>query len=295
MVRRDESDMIRAGMVRSAGVWRCLHVLVLFLAVITGVCAVKVSPALADDNGLLVMADNTLANGDLPTALKLYRQAATANGGSSQALIRYGQVLFGAGQYDFAAGAFAEALHREPWNREAMTGLGVAQMADGRLDEAQDNLEQVVRKTADARSVRNLVVLRLLQGQIEEARLLQEKAVKRWPQDLDLRANFGLSEALDNRCDSGVGMVHDAVASPFARGQHAAMYALALALCGREDEARDTARQVMSEAGVEHLLQQATAARQVDDPASRIVAVGLVPLANAGVMAPAPKPARRSP
>lgn len=241
--------------------------------------------ARASDNGLIVVADNTLASGDTATALRLYREAATARGGSAQALVRYGKVLFSSGQYDFAAGAFAEALNREPWNREAVSGLGVAQLADGRLEEAEPNLEQVVRKAADARSVRNLAVLRMLQGQTEEARLLHRKALARWPQDLDLRSNFALAEAIDNQCETALKLAHEAVTSPFARSQHVAIYALVLAMCGQEREAREAGRGVMSEAGVDNLIHQVEVARQTEDPAQRALALGVVPAAASGVMA----------
>lgn len=264
--------------------------ILLFLAVVgLGGCASQ-TPVKAANDGLTVVAENTLASGDAETALRLYREAAIANGGSPKALVRYGQLLFSRGQYDLAAGAFSEALHREPWNKEAMAGLGVAQLADGRLDQAEPNLEQVVRKAADARSVRNLAVLRLLQGQMEEARLLQEKALRRWPQDLDLKSNFALSEAVDERCGPAIDTARAAVASPFARPQHAAAYTLVLAICGQEGEARDVGRGVMSEAGVDALLRQAAQVRQAEDAAGRAAAVGAVPVNASGVTAPERSP-----
>lgn len=263
----------------------------LTLAACAGASATGGGPAQArGDDGLLAVADNTLAAGDLGTALKLYREAATAQGGSARALTRYGQVLFQNGQYDLAAGAYAEALARSPNDREILTRLGVAQLAQGRLDDAERSLGQVVRDGADARAVRNLAVLRLMQGQPEEAHLILDKAVRRWPRDLDLKANFALSEAIDGGCEGALAVSGEMVSSPFARAQHVAAHALTLALCGDEVQARDFAREVMSETGADALLDQARVTLAADGPVARAIAIGVVPMQASGVMAAQARP-----
>jgi len=238
-------------------------------------------PAESIDN-LMIIADKTMASGDWDTALKLYRDAATTPGAGPDVMVRYGQVLFASGSYDYAAGAFADALARRPQDGNALRGLAISQLASGRLGEARKNLEQAVRENADVRAIRDLAVLRLFEGEPDEAGAIYQKALARWPQDLDLKLDFALSLALDGSCGDAVSEAGEATASPYARAQNVAMDALVLAVCGQDDPAREVASRVMNGAAVERLMQEAQAARNADGPAARAAAVGVVPVISQG-------------
>jgi Flp pilus assembly protein TadD len=237
-------------------------------------------------DSLLTIADKTLASGDVNSSIDLYRQSASTSGDRPEALIRLGQILFSKGDYDHAVGAFAEALSRRPSNPEALRGLGVSQLAAGRLEDAERSIEQAVRQDPNVGSIKDLAVLRMLQGQPDEARMVYQKALARWPQDLSLKSNFAISEALGKNCQTAIGRGQEAAMSPFAREQNVAVYALVLALCGQEAEAKEIGSKVMSDVGMEKLLQQAAAASSAADPAIRAAIIGVVPVQASGVMAP---------
>lgn len=249
----------------------------------------RAQPARAGEN-MLAIADRTLASGDVNSALDLYRQAASSADKSPEALLRLGQLLFARGEYDYAAGAFSETLIRQPKNGEALRGLGMAQLAQGQLDDAERNIEQAVRADVSVRSIEDLAVLRMLQGDPDEAGMVYQKALARWPQELNLRSNFALSDALSEKCERALKTGREAATSPFARPQHVAAFALVLALCGHDQEARIFGRKAMSDVGVDKLLDQAAAARQAGSMAERAAAIGVVPASESGVLAPVGKP-----
>lgn len=238
---------------------------------------------------LLAIADRTLASGDGDAALDLYRQAAR-DSKEPDALLRLGQVLFARGQYDYAAGAFHEALLRQPGNGDALRGLGISLLAQGQMQDSGKIIETAVRAHDDARSVRDLAILRIFQDEGEEARLVFFKALGLWPADLALRSNYALFEALAGNCDQAEKVGRDAAMSPFAHPQQRASFALTLAACARDTEAAGIARQVMSESGAAALLALAAQIRKVDGLAARAAVVGVVPVSDSGVMAPDAKP-----
>lgn len=237
---------------------------------------------------LLAIADRTLASGDDGAAIDLYRQAARG-AKEPDALLRLGQILFARGQYDYAAGAFHEALLRQPGNADALRGLGVSQLALGQVQDSGKVIETAVRAHDDARSVRDLAILRIFQDEGEEARLVFFKALGLWPADLALRSNYALFEALAGNCDQAEKVGRDAAMSPFAHPQQRASFALTLAVCAHNAEAAGIARQVMSEAGAAALLALAAQIDKVDGLAARAAIVGVVPASDWGVMAPDPK------
>lgn len=238
---------------------------------------------------LVEIADRTLASGDGDAALDLYRRAARESD-RPDALLRLGQVLFARGQFDYAAGAFKEVLLRQPDNAVALRGLGVSQLAQGQVQDSGKTIETAVRAHDDVRSVRDLAVLRIFQGEGEEARLVFFKALGLWPEDLALRSNYALFEALANNCDQAVKVGRDAATSPFAHPQQGGAFALTLAVCGRDAEATEAARRVMSDKGSDALLALAAQIRKADGLAARAVIAGVVPASDTGVMAPAVRP-----
>jgi Flp pilus assembly protein TadD len=235
---------------------------------------------------LTAIGDRMLAAGDTANALGAFRQAATAPGAPPEAMLRYARALLQTGEPDYAAGAFADALDRRPGNSDARRGLGVAQLARGKPEEARPHLEQSVRERADARSIRALAVLRTMEGQVDEARAVYGKALAKWPQDLDLRANDALFEALAGNCSEAENQAGRVATSPYVRAQHVAVQALTLALCGKEAEAAQRAAPAMSPDGARALLQKAARARAAESLAAKAVILGVVPSQGGGAAGP---------
>lgn len=230
-----------------------------------------------EGEGLIAVADRMLASGDTAGALGLYQKSAVQPNADRQAMLRYARALFYTSSYELAAGAFASVLAEEPRNADALRGLGASLLARGKTEEARTHLEAAVRQSSDVRSIRVLAVLRVMEGETEEARMVYRKAMALWPKDLDLRVNYALHEALANNCTEAADVGQQVMTSPFARPQHIGAQALILALCGREAEAGTLAAQVMGAAGVRGVLEHAAQARRASNPVQRAAAVGIAP------------------
>ncbi len=231
------------------------------------------------DKNQLAIADRLLAGGDEAGALRFYHDAATRADAAPDAMLRYAQLLLRVGSYDYAAGAFSEVLNRDPGQAAARRGLGAALLAGGKVDEARPHVEQAVRESADVRSIRNLAVLRALEGRLEEARGVFSKAKERWPSDLDLRINHALLEAVAGDCKAAESLGHSVTISPFVQQRHLAVDGLVLALCGQDEKARQVAGQSLSASGLAMLFKKAAEVRPADSFAARAAAVGAIPVA----------------
>lgn len=227
-------------------------------------------------DGVLAVADRLAANGDISGALALYRQAAIEPGAPPEAMIQYGRALFSTAAFDLAAGAYANVLASNPVQPDAIEGLGASLLAQGRPADARAPIEQAVRGSATPRTIRGLAVLRTMEGELEEARLIYRKALAMWPTDLDLKINHALNEALAGDCDTATTAGQEVLVSPYVRTQHVATQALVFAICGRVTDADLAAERSLSAAGAQAMHEQAIRVRTAATPAEKAAAIGVV-------------------
>jgi len=234
-------------------------------------------PNAVGEGAITAVGDRMLAAGDADGAIGAYRRAATATGAGPDAMLRYAKALMAAGSANFAAGAYSELLTKYPRDPGALRGLGAALMAQGKIAEAKAPVEAAVREDPEARSIRALAVLRAMEGQKDEARAVYEKALAKWPRDLELRVNHALFEALAGDCAASDREGDAVITSPFVRPRHVGVRALAMAVCGREEEAERVAGEIMSGEGARALTKRASAVRAGASLADKAVEAGVLP------------------
>ncbi len=189
----------------------------------------------------LDIADQQRAKGDYNGAVSFYRRALEIEPKSVRAMVGLGEALLAGGSADGAADAFRKALDRAPHDPVALGGLGASLVALDQAAPAVDLLRKGLPSAPSARGYRSLVVAEDLLGQypaaIEDAR----RGLALAPEDLGLKDDLGLSQALAGDLDGAIATMRAAASSSGAGPRHRQNLALVLGLAGRIDEARQAA------------------------------------------------------
>jgi len=230
---------------------------------------------------LVRLGDYTLARGDTASAVTMYRKAHETDPTDPEPLTRLGKALARLGSYEEAAGAYRSALALAPQDSEALRGMANAEIALGRPGEAMPLLESAIR-TAEADPDRRIdpllrntyaVALDNL-GRHDEAQEQYRRALAVRPNDLDLRTNLALSEALQGRYDQAIAGMREVATAPGATAKHRQNLALVLGLAGRTDQAAEVARVDADDATVTRNLAFFDELRAIPDSGSRAAAIG---------------------
>jgi Flp pilus assembly protein TadD len=212
---------------------------VLCLVALAACTAPAAPPAGRAPETLLRMGDRMRAEGDLPTALALYRQAAEQAPGDAVAWSRLAETYAAAGDGAEATRAWRAALAAAPADPLAQRGLAIALLAEGRGQEAATLLEAATAGArADGRSIGLLAVAYDKLGRREAATEAHGRAVAALPNDPDLRVNQGLSRLAQDDLRTSLDVLRGANALPAAGPRHRRALALALFAAGEDLEAR---------------------------------------------------------
>jgi Flp pilus assembly protein TadD len=187
------------------------------------------------------IAQQEYANGNDAAAINFYRRALQAKPDDTKSLIGLGEALLHSNAPKEAADAFRQALERAPHDPAAIGGLGMALVALDQPAEAADLLHKNLPSAPTARGFRALVVAEDLLGQYAAAVMDAKAGLVAAPDDLGLRDNLGLSQALAGKFDEAITTMRVAASSPNAGAQHRLNLALVLGLAGRTAEARKVA------------------------------------------------------
>ncbi|HEV2673657.1 MAG TPA: tetratricopeptide repeat protein [Aliidongia sp.] len=230
----------------------------------------------ASSEGLVRVADDARARGDLVTAIAFYRQAVSATTPAAAALlVKLGDALMATGAFEQASGAYRMASERAPDDETALVGLGSADIALGRPAAAVEPLQRAAGLApGDLRAHRNLGVALDLTGKHEEARSIYEAALRTAPDDVDLRSDYALSLALTGDGTRAVDMMRAVAASPLAGARHMRNLVLVLGLAGRGDEAGTLARRMLPADDATALMARIAALRALAGPTEQAAALG---------------------
>lgn len=188
---------------------------------------------------LLRVAEKTRDSGDLASALAIMNKAYAANPDDPRPLQEAADTLLAAGRVEDAATVYLMVLQRTPQNGPALAGLGLAYLQAHDVDAA-------LRAFAAARTAGDTSA-RLMNGwgvaldamaRHDEARQRYKDGIALHPDDVSLRNNLALSEAMDGDLDAAAESLAAAVALPAATARQRQNYALILGLLGRDGEAR---------------------------------------------------------
>ncbi len=148
---------------------------------------------------LLDFADRARANGDLQRAVTLYRRVLADDGSNMRALVGLGEALNAIGSPNEAAEAFNKALGHDAKNAEALRGLGSTHLALNQPQRAIEDFNKSIAIAPDPRAYDGIGVAEDLLGDFAAAKAAYQQGLALAPNDLLLRNNLGLSEALGRR------------------------------------------------------------------------------------------------
>jgi Flp pilus assembly protein TadD len=215
---------------------------------------------------MLKVADETRAGGDLGNAVGLYRRAHELAPRDPVPLARAGDTLAQMQSYTEAADAYQAALSIDSNDPELHRGFANVLLALGKPQLALAHLEIAASKnTGDARIYNALGVAHDLAGRHDLAQEDYRKGIALAPDQLSLRNNLGLSQALSGDFAGGIATLSDLVSRPGATARNRQNLALVYGLAGDNTHADLVARSDLDEAAVRNNLAYFTLLRSLDD------------------------------
>jgi len=228
-----------------------------------------------DQDGLMRVASDMEAQGQVVAALPIYERAAAASSDAT-AQVRLGDAYARAGKTDQAIQAYRAALAVAPDNSDALLGLGSALVKAGDADGAVVALAKVAPIVNTMTAYNRLGVAQTLTGHFAQAYQSFDAASALAPDDLDIRTNLALAAALDGQETKAIDAARAVVTSPGAEARHRRNLMIVFGLLGRPDEGRAAAPKELSAAEVKKLLARAAAIRAISDARARAKAVGTI-------------------
>jgi Flp pilus assembly protein TadD len=229
-----------------------------------------------DQDGLMRVASDVEAQGQIVAALPIYEQAAAASSGDATAQMRLGDAYTRAGKTDQAIKAYRTALAVVPDNPDALLGLGSALLKAGDAEGAVAPLAKVAPIIKTMAAYNRLGLAQTLTGQFAQAHESFDAASALAPDDLDIRTNLALAAALEGQETKAIDVARSVVTSPGAQARHRRNLMIVYGLLGLVDEGRAAAPKGLSATEVKKLLARATAIRAISDAKARAKALGTI-------------------
>jgi Flp pilus assembly protein TadD len=229
-----------------------------------------------DQDGLMRVASDVEAQGQIVAALPIYEQAAAASSGDATAQVRLGDAYTRAGKTDQAIRAYRAALAVAPDNPDALLGLGSALVKAGDADGAVVALAKAAPIVNTMTAYNRLGVAQTHTGQFAQAHQSFDAASALAPDDLDIRINLALAAALEGQETKAIDVARSVVTSPGAEARHRRNLMIVYGLLGLVDEGRAAAPKGLSANEVKKLLARATAIRAISDAKARAKALGTI-------------------
>jgi Flp pilus assembly protein TadD/septal ring-binding cell division protein DamX len=215
---------------------------------------------------MLKVADETRAGGDLSSAVGLYRRAHELAPRDPVPLARAGDTLAQMQAYTEAADAYQAALSIDPNDPELHRGFANVLLALGKPQLALAHLEIAVsRNSGDPRTYNALGVAHDLAGRHDLAQGDYRQGIALAPDQMSLRNNLGLSQALSGDFNGAIATLSDLVARPGATPRNRQNLALVYGLAGDNTHAALVARSDLDESAVHNNLAYFTLLRSLDD------------------------------
>jgi Flp pilus assembly protein TadD len=228
-----------------------------------------------DQDGLMRVASDVEAQGQIVAALPIYEQAAAASN-DPKAQVRLGDAYTRAGKTDQAIKAYRAALAVAPDNPDALLGLGSALVKAGDPDGAVVALAKAAPIVNTMTAYNRLGVAQTQTGQFAQAHQSFDAASALAPDDLDIRINLALAAALEGQETKAIDVARTVVTSPGAEARHRRNLMIVYGLLGLVDEGRAAAPKGLSASEAKKLLARATAIRAISDAKARAKALGTI-------------------
>jgi Flp pilus assembly protein TadD len=243
-------------------------------------------------------SDMKAHGGERATWLSLYEQAVIASGNDPAFVLRLAEAYNDAGQTADALKTYRSLLAKNSSNGAASMGLGMTLIKSGALDKGIEALASAAPQLNSPLAYTRLGVAYTQAGKVKEAGAALDAAHKLAPGDLDITTNLALASALAGDYDKALTLVRTVKESSGVQQEHRHNVVLILALAGHTDEAREAARNGLTQGETDALLSRAAKISALSEPKARAKALGTVtpppaPPAAAPAAAPAGAPLAR--
>jgi len=203
---------------------------------------------------LLRVARGTRDNGDLASAVTIYKRVHELSPKRADVLVELGQVLGALGAHNEAADVFREAMNIDPKNVDALRGLGNSLLA---MNQPNMALEQFVAGLAiqdDPRLYNGMGVVHDMNGSYESAQDSYRGGLKLAPNDANLRNNLALSLAINGKFDESIQILNRLANENRSNPRYRQNLALVYGLAGKYAEAAGIGRLDFDEPTVQNNL-----------------------------------------
>jgi Flp pilus assembly protein TadD/septal ring-binding cell division protein DamX len=217
---------------------------------------------------LMHVADDTRANGDLGTAVDLYRRAAEMASTDPRPLLALGSTLAQLHAYTEAAATYRAGLKIQPNAIEAelRRGLAIVLLSLNQPDGAIAELNLgITNAPEDPRLYSTLGVAHDLMGRHDLAQQDYRNGLQLAPKNQGLRNNYGLSLALSGDYAAAAVTLSELADDANATPRHRLNLALVYGLAGDDRKAGAIARSALDESAVKSNLAYYAMLRSMDD------------------------------
>jgi Flp pilus assembly protein TadD len=192
------------------------------------------------------------ADGDLATALGIYRRAAGMAPGATAPLVGSGNTLVELGRYNDAIAAYNSALARNEHDPEALRGLARAYLMTGKPELAGRPLAVAYSQTPNDPKLLELIgVADDLVGQHAAAQKRYRRGLQLLPRDPALSLDLALSLAVTGRYDEAIAILRPIAMAVVSTPHERQTLALIYGLEGNDRAAADMARLDLDPASVQ--------------------------------------------
>jgi Flp pilus assembly protein TadD len=187
----------------------------------------------------LRLADSALASGSTELASSLYEKALQADPNSLEAQLGLADATYQAGDLERARVLYTHAASTAPANQGPQLGLARVALRQRRLDDAAARYHTLVTEHPDsAVAAEGLGAVLDLQGHHDEAQTVYRAALRVHPEAQGLTTNLGLSLIIANKPREAANVLLDIAGLANAPPQARQNLALAYALLGNMNAAK---------------------------------------------------------
>jgi Flp pilus assembly protein TadD len=221
--------------------------------------------------------DMAQAQGEFASAVQFYRRAVDLTPKATVPLVKLGGALEANGNYGQAYDAYTSAKARDPSDWRVDLALGRLAIRLNRPEPAADALEAALRLHEDPEIWGVLGVAHDAMGDHVRAQADYKAGLEKAPQDLFLKNNLGLSQALAGDYAAAIRTLKALVAEPGATARNRLNLALVYGLAGEDDKAAQAARQDLGEGDSANNRKAYALLRAMDDKARTRAILGIGP------------------
>ena len=185
------------------------------------------------------LAKAAAEGGNLGSAIQLYREQLEAKPKDFATTMNLAQALYQAGATNDALAVFKAAAKIRDYSPGPWVGMGRVSLAQGRPHEAhQYFVRAVARDEKDYAALTGVAVSRDHMGAHEESQDIYRRLLEIRPNDPSLLSNLGLSLALGGQAEQAIHVLLQITSAPNAPAPAQHNLALAYALAGKEQLAK---------------------------------------------------------